>query len=167
MELLMKEFDVSTGEVKKASPGAVITAHALGSCVGVAAFNILTGEGAIAHVMLPGSSPGAIPGPDTRYTVDALERLLEVLAPTGPANENIRIALAGGANVLQRPDDAIGRDNIRSLRRECEKRTIAIIREDVGGEDRRKIILDVSTGKLYCYKGDGSPVILAWFRNEK
>jgi len=163
----MREIDVLTGEVKKAAPGAVITAHALGSCVGVIGYNTVTGEGAIAHIMLPGTSPRRIPGRDTRYTVDALEALLEKLVPTGPANRNIRAALAGGANVLKRPDDGVGRANIDSVREELEKRGIVIVAESVGDEIRRKISLDLSNGNLYCFEGDQTPKILATFRKKE
>ena len=162
MELLMKEIDVLTGEVKKGSAGSMITAHALGSCLGVVAYNIRTGEGGIAHVMLPGCCRSGVR--DIRYARDAIETLLEKLAPRGPTNENIRAALAGGANVLRRPGDRIGRENIRSVREELERRGIEIIGESVGGANRRKIILDLSSGNLYCFEGDQAPKILAAFR---
>ena len=164
-QFLMKDIDVATGEVKKGSAGAIITAHALGSCLGVVAYNIRTGEGGIAHVMLPGCCRSG--GRDNRYARDGIETLLEKLAPRGPNNENIRAALAGGGNVLRRPGDQIGPNNIRSVREELERRGIEIIGESVGGANRRKIRLDLSNGILYYFEGDNSPEILAVFRDSE
>ena len=161
----MKEIDVATGEVKKGSAGSIITAHALGSCLGVVAYNTLTGEGGIAHVMLPGCCRSGVR--DNRYAREGIETLLEKLAPCGPNNENIRTALAGGGNVLRRPNDHIGPDNIRSVREELERRGIEIIGESVGGTNRRKIILDLSNGTLYCFEGNQPPEILATFRDNE
>ena len=161
----MKEIDVGTGEIKGGGRDAIITVHALGSCLAAVGYNIQTGEGAVAHVMLPGGSRRG--ARDIRYARDAITSLLEKLSPTGSSNENIRAALAGGANVLKRPGDHIGRDNIRSVRKELHRRGIKIAAEAVGGETRRKIRLDLSSGTLYCFKGDQSPEILARFRKKE
>lgn len=117
----MEYIDIATGEVKTGENGSKIIINALGSCVAVVGYNIRTGMGGAAHVMLPGIFRSNPNQKDTRYARDAVKTLLKKLNPTGREGKYLRISLIGGADVLNHSNDSIGRDNITSIKAEIRR----------------------------------------------
>ncbi len=66
------EIPVSTGEVWAAQQGIILRTDAIGSCIGLAAYDARSKIGALAHIMLPGVSPNSGLAYNTKYAVDAL-----------------------------------------------------------------------------------------------
>ncbi len=80
--------EVLTGEVKVAAVG-VLRASALGSCVAVAMLDVEAGIGGLAHVMLPGSSPGYRDAKGTKYAEDGIRELIHSMTAQGARLESL------------------------------------------------------------------------------
>ncbi len=152
-------IDVQTGEVKAASGDIQLVSNAVGSCIAVALYDPQARVGGIAHVMLPGraaSSDGRHHGTDSlRYASNAIEELLRQIEQAGGVKNRLRVCAAGGANVLERPDDTICEANIASVRATIAHLGLRLCAESLGGTKRRRVRLELGTGKLYCAEGDG------------
>jgi chemotaxis protein CheD len=154
----MEIIDVQTGEVRAAKGDARLVSSAIGSCIAVAGYDRLARIGAIAHVMLPGRAPdsddGAAKRDSLRYAENAVAELIDQMKNLGAHTENIRTCVAGGGNVLGRPDDTICQANIASVRDILSARAMAPVAQSVGGCKRRSLRLDVRSGNVYLAQGD-------------
>ncbi|MBD3392576.1 MAG: hypothetical protein GF418_10840 [Chitinivibrionales bacterium] len=152
-------IDVQTGQVALAANGAQLVSAAIGSCVAVVAYERKKKMGGIAHVMLPGKAPRndgtGRPVEPLRYAANAIGELLRRFRKAGGSTKDISICIAGGGNVLERPDDSICECNIASVHEVIEQHGMVVLAQSVGGNRRRRVRLDLDTGKLYCAEGDG------------
>ena len=156
-------IEVSTGEVRTGGTGTVLTASALGSCIAVSALDPEAEQGCMAHVMLPGRAPSETAHDRLRYAENAIDELLRLLEAAGADRDRLCIVIAGGGNVLERSDDRICGQNIRSVADALTARRLAIRAQDVGGTLRRKVHLDPGAGRIACIRGDG-PELILWRR---
>lgn len=138
----MKEIiEVQTGEVKIGTADAILKSEGIGSCVVITAYDAGKKQGAMAHVML---------------ATQADEALVTMLK----GMDFVEVSLVGGANVLKRDGDTVGRDNIESITRLLKKKNIKIAAQSLGGTERRSVSLDVESGTLYCKEADENEKIL-------
>jgi len=158
MTIYMKEIvDVQIGEVRTAKEDVILKSKAIGSCIAVVAYDARKRIGGMAHIMLPGIAPVNKNGSEkTKYAANAIEALVDQMAQLGSNNGDIEVALAGGGNVLNRPDDTICRDNIRSTLRFLAKYDLAVKVQAIGGTNRRSVSLDVKGGIVFYTEGNGS-----------
>jgi chemotaxis protein CheD len=154
-------IDVSTGKVKTGK--GLLSVGALGSCVAVLAYGPKNKIGAIAHVMLPGKAPDKEKTNKTKYAIDAVDELIRKMSKLGPDEDNIRIYLIGGANVLDRIYDTVSRDNISSVLEALNNRNLKVHGEALGGKQRRSVLFDVKNGIIRYTEGDG---LEKYFRGE-
>ncbi|MBT3209567.1 MAG: chemotaxis protein CheD [Bacteroidetes bacterium] len=138
-----------TGEVKIGTIDEILKSSAIGSCVIIAAYDPKCQIAGMAHVMLAGKSPDNTKLPKTRYAVDAIDTLIELLHEHGSNTENLEICLVGGANVLRRKNDKIAQNNINNIIDILEKRKLKITAKSVGGYERRTATLIVEKAELY------------------
>jgi len=143
-------IEVSTGEVRAVSSG-VLRASALGSCVAVAMLDAEAGVGGLAHVMLPGASPG---DQRTKYAADGIRELIDAMTAQGAQPEKLVACMVGGGNILARDDDTICEANIRSATQILTEMGIRIVAREVGGRLRRSCALDVSGARVTYTVGD-------------
>ncbi|MCK5173416.1 MAG: chemotaxis protein CheD [Planctomycetes bacterium] len=157
----MKEtIDVNTGEVKVNSNGGILRSIAIGSCLGVAAYDARGRIGALAHVMLPGRAPKSKQGEKSKYAADGIDELINLMTEAGSCRDDIEVSIVGGGNVLMRPDDSICRDNIDSTIKILEKNNIPIRAKCVGGTTRRSVFMDIEAGSVFYTEGDGQEKLL-------
>ena len=148
--------DVEAGQVRLLRGRGVLRSTPLGSCIAVGALDAADRVGAMAHIMLPGPAPAGSPGAArTRYAADALDEMLMQLHCAGARFEDLELAAVGGANVLQRPDDALCAANIRSVLRLLGQIGLCLSHQSLGGCVRRRLWIDVAEGAMYCADGDG------------
>ena len=154
----MKEIvDVQIGEVKTAKKDVILKSKAIGSCVAVIAYDAKKSIGGMAHIMLPGAAPVDKKQQEkTKYAANAIDALVEQMAELGSNNGDIEVTLVGGGNVLNRPDDTICRDNIRSTLEFLTKYDLAVKVQAIGGTSRRSVSLDVKGGVVFYTEGNGS-----------
>jgi chemotaxis protein CheD len=152
---------VTTGEVHSGGIETILNSGAIGSCIVITAFDSQVKVGAMAHVMLPGKSPQNSNSVSTRYAADAVEELLNQLFKQGAKKENIEICLVGGANVLKRENDSIGKDNIASVEKLLKELNLKVCTKSIGGTERRTTLFYIEPGSVYFTQG-GSKEKLLW-----
>ena len=144
--------------------GGHLVTYALGSCVGVSAYDPITRVGGILHFMLP-SRPAASAGTDSDpflYATTGIPAMFDVLAAAGAQKQRLVVCAAGGAEILV---DAgafrIGQRNRDIVRKILAKAAIAIAAEDLGGKAARTMTLDLSTGVVKIRTGGTERVLWA------
>ncbi len=153
---MARTVDVQIGQVKADRGQVVVTSIAIGSCVAVVAFDAARKTGAMAHIMLPGQAPaGKKVVEKTKYAVNAIDAIVSKMARLGSTGAGIKVAVLGGANVLERQDDTICESNIKSTIEHLEKKRLEIVGEATGGTGRRNVWLDIGEGIIYYTEGDG------------
>lgn len=157
---MVKTVDIKTGEAGVLAGCGELATTAVGSCVAVAAFDKTNRAGGLAHVMLPGRAPANAPD-SLRYADDAMDELLRMMDRTGSRKKDIQLCIAGGANVLDRPDDTICELNIASVTSAARRHGLLILARSLRGRERRRIRFELESGSVYCALGDG-PEKLLW-----
>ncbi|UBM61466.1 chemotaxis protein CheD [Candidatus Sulfidibacterium hydrothermale] len=159
---------VQAGETIITNKTDILVSTPLGSCVAVVAYDPETKTGGMAHVMLPGKAPDNYhPDDKNKYCHNAIEYLLKKLSNFGLPPEKLEICLAGGANVLKKPNDTIARAMVSSVLHFIAKKNLNIIAAVLGGMERRTISLDTTTGIVSYTCGDNAPKVLWQYLHPK
>lgn len=161
--MIMETINVLTGEVKASKENIIFKSSAIGSCVVIAGYDKKLLVGAMAHVMLPGISPEKSKTPKTRYAQNAIEEMIERMISLGAKDENIEVCVVGGSNVLKRKDDTICQANINSVLKILNEKNIKIQAKSVGGTERRSVLFDTKTSKVYHSIGNENDKLLSCF----
>lgn len=162
-------IDVPTGKVEIGGENVILSSAAIGSCVVVSAYSLGKKVGGLAHVMLPGKSLKDDEQEKTKYAEDAIEEILkrmDVGAYGHAPVHDIEICLVGGANVLQRPDDMTGKNNIDSIVELLRGRKLKIKAQSLGGTERRSVTFDVERGSIFYTVADEDEKLL-WTAQEE
>lgn len=154
--------EVYTGEVRSARNSSTLVSNAIGSCIAVMMIDYSRQTGGIAHVMLPGSAAGRADQQQNRfrYAEDAIDELIRQLKDLGSRESDMIAVVAGGGNVLRRPDDTICSMNIYSVLAVLRQRRVPVAASSLGGTERRKVRLDLSTCLAFQAMGDDQEKIL-------
>jgi len=145
---------VKVADIKICSTaGDELVAHALGSCLGIAAYDPLSVVGGLLHVLLPSATINprkADANPFMFVDVGAGEFLKRMYAAIGRRSRLI-VKVAGGAETRGNWKDlfATGRRNYQMLRKVLWTSGILIDAEDVGGCKPRTMHLEVGSGRVW------------------
>lgn len=128
-----------------------ISTYALGSCIGVVAYDPFVSAGGILHMMLPDStlsSEKAMSQPsmfaDTGWNV-----FWQALTSLRAEKRRIKIVLAGGASVLSQSDMfKIGERNALAIKTILQREGIPTVAEELGGLNNRTLHLQLKTGSV-------------------
>ena len=136
----------------------ILVTYSLGSCVGVAMHDPVTGVCGMIHCMLP--SPTNYPlldkGAEKKahkpcmFVDTGMTKLLTAMFEKGVEKKNIICKVAGAGN--QMDDDnifGIGMKNYDVLKKFLAKNSIAITSELVGGQTPKTMIMTVATGQTF------------------
>lgn len=134
----------------------ILQSKAIGSCLAIVAYDAVKNVGALAHIMLPGRSPGKKTIEKTKYAADAIDAIVSKMSRLGSKKGDIEVALVGGGNVLNREDDTICQANIESATQSLKEKNIPVRAQVVGGTVRRSVSLDVERGIIFYTEGNGS-----------
>ena len=140
-----------------ADPGDSLITHALGSCLGIAAYDPKARIGGLLHVMMPLSKTNPEKAEDNPYFfVDTgVPHFLDQLFERGAAKQRLTVSVAGGASV-NRTDThrfAIGKRNWVVFKKLLWKNGILIAAQDVGGEKARTMRLEIASGRVELSSG--------------
>ncbi len=131
----------------------------LGSCVAVCLHDEIKKIGGMNHYMLPGRmTKSEVPGEDhSKYGIASINNMLREMMNKGAVKKNITARIFGGGSVIKSlasidRKSMIPADNVRVARLMMEMEDIPIVGMDVGSDYTRKIIFDVSTGRVYLRK---------------
>jgi chemotaxis protein CheD len=145
--------------------GRLIT-YALGSCIGITAYDPVARVGGLLHYMLPQPGEGLVGAPEKPcvYASTGVPVLLDRLDQAGAQQSRLIVCAAGGAEMLDPGSGAglsIGRKNHAILRKALWKFGVALVAEDVGGKSPRNLSLDLRTGAVAVRRADGEATLWA------
>jgi CheY-like chemotaxis protein/chemotaxis receptor (MCP) glutamine deamidase CheD len=146
-------IDVNTGEVAVRIGDVRLRSMAIGSCVAITAYDPKTKTAGLAHIMLPNSAPEKSPEKN-KYAFNGIEQMLRQMIESGSAIDDIEACLVGAGNVLQKEDDTICKNNIKSVIAILSKKNIPIRASVLGGQERKSVFLDAQTGCVFFTQGN-------------
>lgn len=134
------------------SPDDIIVTHALGSCIGIAVHDPVARVGGILHYMLPLSKVDEEKANKNPYMFGdtGIPLLFKKAYNLGATKDNLRVVMAGGAQVFEKKDFfAIGKRNTVIARKMFWKNNVLIAAEHVGGSIPRTIYLEIGSGHTW------------------
>jgi chemotaxis protein CheD len=149
--------------VGKDGQGRLVT-YALGSCIGITAYDPVTRIGGLLHYMLPQPAEGATgdPGKPCIYASTGVPILFDMLKKAGAMQNRLVVCAAGGAEILENGAAmAIGRKNHAILRKALWKIGVALTAEETGGNTPRTLSLDLQSGTVVVRTKDGDKTLWA------
>ena len=152
---------VAAMAIGRAADRALVT-YALGSCVGVSAFDPVARVGGMLHFLLPGPAGGTADAPADPFTFasTAIPALLAALGAAGAERHRLVVCAAGGAQMLAGPDGSrLGLRNGAMLREILAAHAVPLAAEDLGGTAARSMILDLPTGAVTIRTGPGERLL--------
>lgn len=133
------------------NPQVVLSTYALGSCIGVIAYDPIMKAAGILHLMLPESSisPEKAARQPAMFADTGLPAFFKALMGLKGDRNRLRIFVAGGASVIAGSDPfRIGERNARVTLDYLQREGYTVRRSDVGGNFNRTVHLEVSTGTV-------------------
>lgn len=138
-------------------PEDVLITHALGSCLGIVAYDGRAVVGGLLHVMMPLSeiNPEKAQLNPYMFVDTGFQCLLDEMEQQGAARKRMRIIVAGGASVHKSTGDrfAIGKRNFVVFKRMMWSEGLLITAEDVGGQRARTMRLYLDSGRVVVSSG--------------
>jgi chemotaxis protein CheD len=134
-------------------PADTIVTYALGSCIGVAIYDSTVRVGGILHYMLPMSKnideKKAEKNP-FMFGDTGIPILFQEAYKLGATKENLRVVIAGGAQVMGNSEFFdIGNRNQIIARKMFWKNNVLISAEHVGGTAPRTLYLEIASGNVW------------------
>ena len=145
------------------SHGQLVT-YALGSCIGLSAYDPVAKIGGLLHYMLPQPAEQADPKTLKPYmfATTGIPMLMRKLAQAGAQQARLILCAAGGAEILEGAASmAIGKRNRTMLRKVLWKMGIALSAEETGGSIARTVTLDLHRGEVRLKSRDGEGLLWA------
>jgi chemotaxis protein CheD len=130
---------------------AVLSTYALGSCIGVAAYDSALKVGGILHLMLPDSSisPAKASAQPAMFADTGLKQFFQNLFTFGARPARLQLFVAGGAKVFAGEDMfRIGSRNTEATLEFLGRHSLSIAFSDVGGSHNRTLHLALADGLL-------------------
>lgn len=167
----MPDFVPSTGvvvgvadmAVARESQGQLVT-YALGSCIGLTAYDPVAKVGGLLHFMLPQPAEQADPRElkPFMYATTGIPLLFRRLAEAGARKERLVVCAAGGAEIINDAGVfAIGKRNRTILRKVFWKDGTILAAEDTGGGLARTMTLVLATGDVKIRTRDREALLWA------
>lgn len=128
-----------------------LSTYALGSCVGVVAYDPLTKAAGILHLMLPESKLSAEKAANqpAMFADTGLPLLFNAMFGLKADFGRIRLFIAGGASVINGADPfRIGDRNLQAVKKFLISCPCKVTGHDVGGTINRTVHLEVATGMV-------------------
>ena len=128
--------------------GSVAISTVLGSCVAVCLYDKKQGIGGMNHYLLPFWNGNGLQSP--KFGNISIPKLIESMQARGADIKNIQAKIFGGATIshIKQENMMIGEKNILVAREILKEYKIAIVAEDVGGKNGRKIQFNLQEGKV-------------------
>ncbi|MFH0919576.1 MAG: chemotaxis protein CheD, partial [Fibrobacterota bacterium] len=137
---------------------------ALGSCIGVAAFDPVAGFGGLLHYMLPDSHLDENKARENPFMFadSGIRVMLDTLKQAGCDIRRLVVKAAGGSNIMD-PNETfnIGKKNYLALKKVLWRYNLLLKGEDVGGSISRNMVLNLATAEvLVKHAGDSREIPL-------
>lgn len=141
---------ISIGEYF-ASKTPVIISTLLGSCVSVCLFDYENKIGGMNHIFLPGKPDLKKHSDSARYSVNAMELLINSMMKYGADKNTIIAKVFGGSSIFtaKTPDLSVGPKISKLVISFLKTERIKILGIDVGGLKSRKVLFNTYTGEVF------------------
>lgn len=130
--------------------GILIT-YALGSCIGITLYDPFIKLGALIHIMLP-ESKNMRDNNIFKFADAGIEETIRKMGALGGRKERYICKIAGGAQMFELSGGGgignIGQRNIESVKKTLTANGIKIVKQDVGSNYARTMILELETGQV-------------------
>lgn len=150
--------------IRRHGDAATIVTYALGSCIGLTAYDPVAKVGGMLHYMLPQPSPNQDPATlkPFMYATTGVALLFRSLVEAGARKSRLVVCAAGAAEIMcESSTFAVGKRNHTMLRKLMWKDGIVLAGEDVGGQIARTMTLDLATGEVTSKGREGVKVLCA------
>jgi len=119
----------------------------LGSCIGIAIYDVTAGVGGLGHVILPDSTEGT--GDPRKFADSAVDMLIEDILAAGAVRTRLQAKIAGGATMFgPESGSTLGDRNAEGVRARLSQHGVPLAAESVGGSKGRKMFLSPLTGEV-------------------
>lgn len=145
---------VGIGEIAVATGPESIVTYALGSCIGVAVHDPLSGAGGLLHAALPSSEldPERARREPGRFVDTGLRTLVERVRRLADDGARLVVRAAGGASVsaAHAASDTfeIGRRNVSACREVLDRMGLSMRASHLGGGVSRTVRLSLPEGRM-------------------
>jgi chemotaxis protein CheD len=150
--LFAQRVVVGVGDVAVSNNAQVtLSTYALGSCIGVVAYDPVARAGGILHLMLPDSaiSPEKAAAQPAMFADTGLPLLFRSLFGLKADRSRLRLFVAGGASVLAGKDTfKIGERNARATLDYLSLQGFTFSDPAIGGTVNRTIHLEIGSGSM-------------------
>jgi chemotaxis protein CheD len=161
--LFAQRVVIGVGDIAVSNNNMVtLTTYALGSCIGVVAYDPVAKAGGILHLMLPDSSISAEKAckQPAMFADTGLPMFIRELAGVKAERSRLKIYLAGGACVLSGPDTfKIGERNATAVKSWLSAQGMRVNGTDLAGTVNRTLHLELASGQLTVKLPDRSEKI--------
>lgn len=142
---------VDIADMKVSNSGNRLVTYALGSCIGVAAWDPEARAGGMLHYMLPEAALDLRKAADRpcMFADSGMTEMFKGLAVMGCKSGRLVVKACGGSNIMD-PNGTfnIGKRNYLALKKVLWKFNIILKGEDIGGSVSRNMTLDLDTGRV-------------------
>lgn len=137
-------------------PTAVLTTHALGSCIAIVIYDPVARVGGMLHYMLPDSGLDATKAHKRpfMYADTGIPLLFHMAYDFGAVKARLIVSAFGGAQAIHTGNGFnIGKRNHTAMRKIFWKAGVMVNGEDVGGTVPRTVRLELETGRILVSVG--------------
>ena len=145
------EIVVSISDMKVTSRAKdVIVTHALGSCLGLAAYDPVAGVAGLIHCLLPLARDTKTPQKNpAMYVNTGVPQMMRAMFGRGATRENLILKAAGCGRMMHISNQFdTGANNFAALQKLLQVNEMRLAAEDVGGTIPRTMRLFADTGRL-------------------
>ena len=148
---------VGMADLKVATKPGVLVTIGLGSCVGIALYDVKTHVGGLAHIMLPTSKHttsresgnGINP---MKYADTAIDMTIKKMTQKHAIKKDITAKIAGGAHMFACAKESssflkVGENNVAAVKEKLRQEGIKLVAEDIGANYGRTVELHTNDGK--------------------
>ncbi len=147
---------VGIGEIRVVRGSGLLVTHALGSCLGLVAYDPMTRVAGMLHAMLPRAEidPEGAELRPALFVETGVPRLLEEFRAAGGRLEAMVLKAAGCGSPLGVDDTfKVGERNYKALRDIVRTNRLLLAAEEIGGSRSRTLTVDVRTGEVHVSRG--------------
>lgn len=141
---------------------SVLSTYALGSCIGLIAYDPVAQCGGILHLMLPEAavSPQKALSQPAMFADTGLPMFFKALIGLKAERARLKLCIAGGASVLAGQDPfKIGERNTRATMDFITQNCLKVVQTDTGANFNRTVHLELSTGKATLVTPSGKSLV--------
>jgi chemotaxis protein CheD len=162
--LFAQRVVVGVGDMAAANnQSTILSTYALGSCIGVIAYDPAAKCGGILHLMLPEASvsPQKALTQPAMFADTGLPMFFKAMLGLKAERARIRLFIAGGASVIAGQDPfKIGERNIRATMDFITANALRVMQTDTGGNFNRTVHLELSTGNVNLVTPHGKSQVM-------